>query len=104
MSKLVLFGIFSGIMSLVFIAVGIYFLSERFLEKLNESSPVKTEEAFKKNKFRSKGCGLVSLSLGFLTVVWIAIIFTFPAMLTILALIYMFIILDSVIALMYIMK
>ena len=102
--KLILLCIFSILMSVVFIGVGIYFMSERFLEKLNEASSVKSEEVFKKNKFRSKGCGMVSLSLGFLTIVWIAVIFTFPAILNVLALVYMFFILASVIALMNIMK
>lgn len=94
----------SFVMSLIFIAVGIYFLSSRFLDKLNEASSVKSEEAFKKNKFRSKGCGLVSLSLGFLTLVWAFIIISFPMILNTLALIYMLFILSAVIALMIIMK
>ena len=94
----------SFVMAIIFIAVGIYFLSSKFLDKLNEASSVKSEEAFRKNKFRAKGCGLVSLGVGFLTFVWALIIISFPMILNALALVYMLFILAAVIALMIIMK
>ena len=85
--------IFQAILSIIagaaFIAVGIYFLSSRFLQKLNEAAADKSEEACKKNAFRAKGSGLTALSLGVLTLVWGLMLFTFPQIAAPLALVYM---------------
>lgn len=103
-TKLILFCILSLVMGIIFIATGIYFLSSKFLKKLNEASGKNSKEVLKKNFRYSKGCGYVSLALGFLTLLWTVIIFLFPAYLTTLALVYMIFLLAAVVFLVFIMK
>ena len=71
-------------------ATGIYFLTPGFLEKMN---------------FRhTKAISYVALGLGALTIVWGAMLLSFPQAQSILALIYMFFLLAAVSALMILMK
>lgn len=88
-TKLIVFLCFSVIAGIGFVAVGIYFLSQAFLNKLNASAPDKSAEGKKKNEFRAKGCGFVSISLGALTLVWGLFVFMFPSLAPVLSLIYM---------------
>ncbi len=72
------------------IATGIYFLTPGFLNKMN---------------FRhAKASGYVALSLGLLTLVWGFMLFSFPHIQSILALIYMFFLLGAVTILMLFLK
>jgi len=100
--------IFQALLSLVaggaFIAVGIYFLSERFLNKINESSSAQTEEVLKKNKFRAKGSGLTTLALGAITLVQALLLFTFPLAASWLSLIYLVFIMAAVLVLVIVFK
>lgn len=95
-SKILLLAIAFIISGIIFIAAGIYFISSRFLTKLNEASPVKDPETFKKNTFRSKGFGYTSLGLGALTVVWGIITFIAPQAAAIMGLVYLFILMIAV--------
>ena len=99
--------IFQALLSLVaggaFIAVGIYFLSERFLNKINESSSAQTEEVLKKNKFRAKG-RLTTLALGAITLVQALLLFTFPLAASWLSLIYLIFIMAAVLVLVIVFK
>ena len=79
--SLAVLAIFAG---LLFIGTGIYFLSPKFLSKLNESNNDR------KNEFRAKGSGLTAISLGMLTIVWGIALFSFPQIAAVLALLYMF--------------
>lgn len=81
--------ILSLIAGIAFIAAGIYFISEKFLQKLNAASPDSTETSLRKNEFRAKGAGYVAISLGAFTIVWGIFLISFPAFSNILALIYM---------------
>lgn len=81
--------ILSLIAGVAFIAGGIYFLSEKFLQKINEATPNLNEESIRKNTFRAKGTGYVSFSVGALTFVFAIMLFMFPALATALALFYM---------------
>jgi len=87
--KLIILFVLSLLMGVTFIGVGFYFGSKRFLNKLNESCPTQSPEAFAKNKIRSKGSSIVSLALGGLTLIWGLCLFLFPQIASILALIYM---------------
>ena len=83
-AKILLLAILSIFAGLSFIIVGIYFLSQKFLDKLNESN------SDKRNEFRAKGSGLTSISLGALTIVWALLLFSFPEISKYISLIYMF--------------
>lgn len=78
--------LFAGI---AFIAIGIYFLSAKFSNKLLESNPDKDEKSQRRMVFRAKGSGYTALSIGALTIMWGIMIFTFPQTISVLALIYM---------------
>ena len=97
--------IFQAVLSILagaaFIAVGIYFLSSRFLKKLNEASNSNNNEG---NSFRAKGSGYTSIALGAVTLVQALLIFTFPTAASLLSLVYLFFILAAVIILVYIFK
>ena len=72
------------------VATGIYFLTPGFQSKTN---------------FRhTKAISYVALGLGALTLVWGAILLSFPQAQTALALVYMFFLLGAVCALMILMK
>ena len=72
------------------IATGIYFLTPGFQNKTN---------------FRhTKAISYVALALGALTLVWGGMLLSFPQAQTVLALVYMFFLLISVITLTYFMK
>ena len=100
--------IFQAILSILagaaFIAVGLYFLSSRFLQKLNEAAADKSEEACKKNAFRAKGCGLTTLALGALTLVMALLLFSFPVAASWISLVYLFFIMIAVLAVVFIFK
>ena len=81
--KVIFLGILALIAGLAFVAVGIYFLSQKFLDKLNQSN------SDKKNEFRARGSGFTAISLGVLTIVWALMLFTFPQIAPALALVYM---------------
>ena len=72
------------------IATGIYFLTPGFLNKTNFH--------------HTKAISYVALGLGALTIVWGAMLLSFPQAQSVLALIYMFFLLGAVSALMILMK
>ena len=100
--------IFQAVLSIAagaaFIAAGIYFLSSRFLQKLNEAAPGQNDDQLRRNAFRAKGSGLTSLALGAVTLVQALLLFTFPAAASALSLAYLFFILIAVIILVFIFK
>ena len=122
--------IFPAVLSIIagaaFIAVGIYFLSSRFLQKLNEASaplPENNSEAADiknsaqatelqasrealicKNAFRAKGSGYTTLALGALTLVQAFLLFTFPIAASWLSLIYLFFVMAAVLVLVFVFK
>lgn len=89
--KILIFTILSFIAGAGFIAAGIYFLGPKFLEKLNEADPEKSEKSARRNAFRAKGTGLVALSVGALTLVFAAMLIVFAPIAAALALVYMII-------------
>ena len=117
--------IFQAVLSIAagadFIAVGIYFLSSRFLAKLNEASApapapqnaeskaaqdaeVTQEAVFRRNAFRAKGSGYTALALGALTLAQAFLLFSFPAAASALSLVYLSFILIAVIILVFVFK
>ena len=72
------------------IATGIYFLTPGFQNKTNFA--------------HTKAISYVALGLGALTLVWGGMLLSFPQAQTVLALVYMFFLLISVITLTYFMK
>lgn len=96
--------ILTFVMGIAFCAIGIYFLSQKFLNKLNEASPKKSEESFKHNSFRAKGSGYVSLSLGALTLIWGIFFILLPQIIPILALIYMIFLVAAFLVLNFVFK
>ncbi len=82
--------ILSFIAGLAFLAAGVYFLTPGFQNKMNLKN--------------TKAISFVALGLGALTLVWGAMLITFPQAQSILALIYMFFLLAAVSALMVLMK
>ena len=78
------------IAGLALVATGIYFLTPGFQNKMNLKN--------------TKAISFVALGLGALTLVWGAMLITFPQAQSILALIYMFFLLAAVSALMVLMK
>ena len=72
------------------IATGIYFLTPGFLNKMNLKN--------------TKAISYVALGLGALTLVWGFLLFSFPEVQAILALVYMFFLLGAVTVLMVLMK
>ena len=81
--KVIFLGILAIIAGISFIATGVYFLSRNFIDKLNKSN------SDKRNEFRARGSGLTAISLGALTLVWALMLFTFPQIALVLALVYM---------------
>lgn len=88
-SKLILMTVLCIVSGIAFIIAGMYFLSKKFIDKLNESTPSKTDDVFKHNVFRSKGCGFISLGLGALTIVNGIMISVFPPLAVVLSFVYM---------------
>ena len=80
--------VLSFLMGFVFLGVGIYFLSKKFLEKLNQASS-QNAELLKHNQLKAKGSGYVALALGALTLVWAILFLLIPSAIPLLALIYM---------------
>ncbi len=78
------------IAGLALVATGIYFLTPGFQNKMNLKN--------------TKAISFVALGLGALTLVWGAMLLSFPQAQSILALIYMFFLLGAVSALMILMK
>lgn len=87
--KLIILFVLSLIMGVAFTTAGFYFLSQKYLDSLNEATSEKSEEALKKNMFKAKGTGYVAIAFGAVTLVWAAAMFMFPQILSALALIYM---------------
>lgn len=96
--------ILSIVMSIIFIIVGFYFGSKKFLNKLDEACSNPSAETFSKNKIRSKGSSIVSLALGSLTLVWGICLFFFPQLINILALIYMIFLIIAFVFITFIFK
>lgn len=96
--KVIILGILAIIAGLAFITCGIYFLSQKFLDKINES------KNDRKNAFRAKGSGITAISLGFLTIIWGLMLFTFPQIAAVLALVYMIFLIGAFASLMLIFK
>ena len=78
------------IAGLALVATGIYFLTPGFQNKMNLKN--------------TKAISFIALGLGALTLVWGAMLISFPQAQSILALIYMFFLLGAVSALMLLMK
>ncbi|MCQ2592305.1 MAG: hypothetical protein MJ188_05930 [Treponema sp.] len=88
--KIIFLVVMAFVAGFSFLATGFYFLSKRFLQKLNESvGPAADEKAQKHNNFRAKGCGYVSLGIGALTLVFAIFILMIPQIAVILSLVYM---------------
>ena len=102
--KIVILFILSLLMSFALIAAGIYFASEKFLNKLNEASAIKNAQAFAKNKVRAKGSAYISLGLGALTLVWAVMLMIFPGISSYLSLIYMAVLFISCVFLVFLYK
>lgn len=102
--KIVILFILSLLMSFALIAVGIYFASEKFLNKLNEASAIKNAQTFAKNKVRAKGSAYISLGLGALTLVWAVMLMIFPGISSYLSLIYMAVLFISCVFLVFLYK
>ena len=128
-AKLILLCVLAFVAGAGFIAVGIYFLSKGFLEKLNASTlpsaipselaqpskdyepssqnPPSTSQAdiiLKKNEFRAKGSGLTAISLGALTIVWALMLLSIPQIAPALALIYMIFLIAAFCVLTFVFK
>lgn len=103
-AKLIFQAVLGIIAGIAFIAVGFYFLSSRFLGKLNEASPVQSDEAFRKNEMRAKGSGYITLALGALTLVHSLMILTFPQVSNWLSLAYLVLVMISVLVLVFVFK
>lgn len=88
-AKIIILAVLAFLAGLAFIGTGIYFLSGSFLEKLNASSAA-DEASHRKNAFRAKGSGMTAISLGALTLVWAAMLLSFPQIAAALGLVYMF--------------
>ncbi len=78
------------IAGLALVATGIYFLTPGFQNKMNLKN--------------TKAISFIALGLGALTLVWGAMLLSFPQAQSILALVYMFFLLGAVGALMILMK
>ena len=104
--KIIVQAVLSLMAGAAFNAVGIYFLSSKFLDKLNEASPKNDEDDSlkRKNAFRAKGSGYTSLALGALTLVQALLLFTFPAAASWLSLIYLFFIMIAVLILVFVFR
>jgi len=99
-----LLSILSIIAGLAFISAGIYFLSGKYLNKLNEATPEQTSENLAKNKLRAKASGYVGLGIGALTIMFGIMLFLFPGISAALALTYMIILMISCIILVAVYK
>ena len=97
-SKNLLMAVLFFISGLSFAAIGIYFLSKKFLNKLNES------KQDPKNAFRAKGSGYTAIGLGALTIVFGAFSLAFSSAATIMALIYLFILMLAVVVLIIVFR
>lgn len=82
--KIILLGVMCLIAGFIFVGVSFYF----FLQQ-NKSI---------------KKCGYISIALGFLTVIWGAMILLFPGVAALLALIYMFVLIFAFIVLYFMFK
>ncbi|MCR4580161.1 MAG: hypothetical protein K5681_07435 [Treponema sp.] len=102
--KVIFQAVLSIIAGIAFITIGIYFLSSRFLNKINEASSIQSEEVFKKNAFRAKGSGYITLALGALTLVMALLLFTFPIAASWISLVYLFFIMIAVMVLVFVFK
>ena len=91
--KILILAVLSIIAGLSFIAVGIYFLSNSFLQKLNDAVSQKSAEVFAKNKARAKGSAYTAIAFGALTLMWAAMLFMMPGSAPLLSVIYMVVLL-----------
>ena len=85
-----LLAILCFIAGVALIATGIYFLTPGFKNKMNLKN--------------TKAISYIALGLGALTIVWGFMLFSFPEIQAILALVYMFFLLGAVTVLMLLMK
>lgn len=103
-AKIIVLFVLSLIVGIALIGAGIYFLSKRYISKLNEASPDQEKTTLKKNELRAKVSAYISFALGALTLVWASIILVMPQMAAILAIVYMFFLLAGSIILIYTYK
>ncbi len=103
-TKILLLAISFIVAGISFILVGIYFISTKFLDKLNQASAQNDSETLKKNTLRSKGCGYTSIGLGAFTIVWGIITFLIPQAAAIFGLIYMFVLMLAVGAIIFMFR
>lgn len=97
-------GILSIIAGVAFSAVGVYFLSEKYLNKLNDATPEKSPENFSKNKLRSKTSGYTALGIGALTLTFGIMLLLFPTLAPALAITYMVILMIACLVLITVYK
>lgn len=89
MDKIVLLFVLSLISGILFIMAGFYFLSKKYLEKMNEFS-AKTKVDYKKaNEKKCKIYGYSSIAIGAITAVWGIFVKLIPESVYMLALVYM---------------
>lgn len=102
--KFIILLILSLIMGIVFFVAGFYFLSKKYIIKLNEATPDKSPEKLKKNEIRSKGCGYVAFGVGGITLTWAFLMFLMPSAIYLLALIYMIFLIIAFIFISYVFR
>ncbi len=88
-NKIIVLFVLCLISGIVFIAAGVYFLSNKYLEKINEVSSKNSVDYEKKNKIKCKIYGYSSIAIGALTLVWGIAVKLMPESIYILALVYM---------------
>ena len=107
-AKVIVLGVLSIITGIALCAVGIYFLSQKFLQKLNDSfqseSEVLSDEVKNKNAFRAKGSGLTAIALGAVTFVWGLCMLSLPQIISALVLIYMLFLIAAFLVLYFVFK
>lgn len=103
-TKLIILAIFSFISGMIFLCIGFYFLSKKFLNKMIDSASDKSEKSLKHLEFRCKGSGYVGITFGALTIMWGILLLMFPVIAAPLALVYMIILAIAFVFLMFVFK
>lgn len=102
--KLIILIILCAFAGVCFISAGIYFLSGKYLNKLNNATLEQTSQTFARNKLRAKTSGYIGLGIGALTMVFGIMLMMFPSIASALAFIYMLILMIACIILVVVFK
>ena len=102
--KIIFLAVMCFFMAVVFAAMGIYFLSSRFLQKLNDASAEKSEQIIKKNRLRAKGSGYITVGLAALTLFLGILVLLFSAIAPYLAVSYMILLIIALIILIFLYR